>query len=1690
MIGVGLGLMDVLTRGRRGTPQAEPQTFWLDAAYDSRVRIALTNTSGADQHDPVVTTTVQSSLGIDANSLRVVESWASRDAGLDLAFDWRYGVNLTSTPNHWFTLPCYKVNSTQIAFKALGFWPAGETRYFYAYWNSAGGIAAPSYNYLGGVVVQAWSIAITAGTGGDGVTTGDQYIISVTTGSGTTNYTKRMVTGETAAQIATALRTLVNAGSIATAGGSSATVTVSAVNASDPAFVVSTASSTVPGNIVLTVPNAFGIGRVGPDVSTYAAASYGFGLPYNNGATILTTPAFNRISSNNGTTQGVRLGQYRVNGDGTTYKALTSAPKTDGTGFVRNGPTISAVGDVTFSTRSGGVDWSATYTCDYRHRFVLGRKSDSVPYTVTLTRGSTNDVYAVVVNGTSYSYTQQAGDADATAVAVGLTAAINAGTLAQATNAAGVVSIIPRTRVTTFATTGSTTPANLVVVTPSMAIATVVAGSNGNVYTLTIGGGTYSYTQAGVDDAAAIATQLASKINASGVYGTATRSGAVLTITPVNSNYGVTNVGTTTVANLTILTAAPLLLKYVDVAHVVLTQTCQRAYTPGNIANNVTATSNFDFISLCSTNNNFTSNTTEATPNKVANFSAPISTGVITSFGASADLSGLSVTGTVLGTHGNTNGWGVLVNSASYTGFGSQTPEFKWAATSNPFAVLQFRNVSNGSTIPQGAQVVIDFWIVSGFTGNATTVGDNLLPDEIVDLLRTITAQPTATVSPKATYIASGLAETVRKCADTSLLGLTYFRNGAPTVTGVTRGYPYRVHARLGGIDVADDDDGSYSVAFGLMAYVLRYMRTGDTSLMATIENYVQYFIDIEAATRAKYNTGGSTFWDGAISYWYWPREDTQTYPTDGGIQEASGSTGVDPQFGSALAPITYGTGSYPKGTPRRKTSIDQMHIATFGLWHYLYLLRNDPNISASVRTNALALLNRMATFEATWYAAANCVIANCYAMCTGATQKKMNGIDETYRNTYVPTAVATPFTGDTYGDWQVSNGSGVLVNASANQSTDDAARALYSPDSVEAGLLNYIAGKAMDMLGLDMGRHDTKYGGTVTSFGTLGSYPPGWSLRANVSGNTTEYESTRVSASNNGFSTDKHLLQINGGARDHMSGRAAQRAWVLAFRAMLDPSGVIPTEQNGSTVLRSVAALTAVDDQMRTLALYGTEPVTKGQRYAIAGWLGKTTTYDPQISDHAATAYWAAACEMWLLLQDVVSGTKLMSSYFRFEGTAAPEYRRTVAWGPYVDSNRMTTAGADTVTPMVAAAVAGNGNAVFLGNHSLRSHETTPHQFYPAIRAQSSSIKLVVQDTGRWSTTDPPDSWGNGWFGDLTHEFTRAVADQFTAAHDTFWASKTHILGVNVKDDAAESGQFSSTSGQTIQKAEQLIRALRARQPSRFAQATVATIGAMAYLAQYDPRIAMTYRYPFGTMQASGGFLTGGPYIWTPEGQLKSSRNSNCSSHDYADELAAWLIDRPKSLRLWVAMQTHCTLNDGAGGQTATPTSATQLRYPYASEIPMYTFINIGRGVSGFLWFTYNDEPAGAGGWFGYGNAAQSSIKSAIDSMGARLASNKIQDVLRVAQWDVNDQPFDIVGGGEALNSYSKGFVSALKDPITNTYYVVAANYGLVTQNVQITSATLTGTLKSLESGTVYNLASNISLGKLDGSIYRFVPA
>jgi hypothetical protein len=464
------------------------------------------------------------------------------------------------------------------------------------------------------------------------------------------------------------------------------------------------------------------------------------------------------------------------------------------------------------------------------------------------------------------------------------------------------------------------------------------------------------------------------------------------------------------------------------------------------------------------------------------------------------------------------------------------------------------------------------------------------------------------TVAPLETYSSGGLAATMALASTRAMAGAKWFQDNGLALTTVAGNTAFDYDTVVGTVQQPDDDDGNYGNAYTVAGLSLRYLRTHDPAIIPILEAAVQFHIQIEADAVAAYGS----FWLGSAPYWYWnsATPSGSLFQSEGGV--SSGAT--DPLFNGGVP----GNISYTRGQVRRETSVDQLHMVSLGLYHYLYLLRGETAITANttLRTNALALLSRMSTFEAAQIPAGSRVIANLYAICTGATPPNTTGITDAQ--------VPSPYWGIIYTNWQVNNGDAIAIAASSNVAVDDFFRALYAPNTSLTAVRHYLQEAAQDMAITDAHQHDVTFSPSSRNTTPVQAYPQGWMLRANDNGNTFNWTSGRTG--------DDHFLTLTGATWDGLSGRAAQRLIVLCLSQLVAGSYAIPVEQNGQTTLRSIDQRSEIDALALALALYCIEPTTKAQRMSASGWLRKGG-FSPLMVDSAFTGYWMMAVELWHLV-------------------------------------------------------------------------------------------------------------------------------------------------------------------------------------------------------------------------------------------------------------------------------------------------------------------------------------------------------------------------------------------------------------------------------------------------------------------------
>lgn len=395
-----------------------------------------------------------------------------------------------------------------------------------------------------------------------------------------------------------------------------------------------------------------------------------------------------------------------------------------------------------------------------------------------------------------------------------------------------------------------------------------------------------------------------------------------------------------------------------------------------------------------------------------------------------------------------------------------------------------------------------------------------------------------------------------------------------------------------------DDDDGTYPlIGYGLSGLCLLYKLDPDASLVPIIERYVDYAIQLEAAAQAQ--LGASVA--GMMPYWVWMGPGTKATTNYAGTGFTLNVGDVDP-----------------------RCSQEQLQHAAFGLWSYAHLLPNDGTFNR--RDAVLALLSRMEDFEenvnsvaGTWFVAGgipayNRIIGNIRQLLAGAGVAQNNGMDTTHSNIAQPASIANPFLGAVFTQWLQNNGTSISsVTVSANTASVNMLRGLFAPNSTLAGIQNYLHGAANDMLLLDASLRDVRWTGAA-GYGTAGGYPPGWQGKAGAS--TLMYDGT------NGH----YITQADGGYRDGLLGRTAQRAAIIAMCALYDPAYRVKVDAT-----TDMPVLDALDATLTSVAAF----IDRSGFVALenSGWFG-APGYADDVMELAASSYLLFALAVRELVQ------------------------------------------------------------------------------------------------------------------------------------------------------------------------------------------------------------------------------------------------------------------------------------------------------------------------------------------------------------------------------------------------------------------------------------------------------------------------
>ena len=307
----------------------------------------------------------------------------------------------------------------------------------------------------------------------------------------------------------------------------------------------------------------------------------------------------------------------------------------------------------------------------------------------------------------------------------------------------------------------------------------------------------------------------------------------------------------------------------------------------------------------------------------------------------------------------------------------------------------------------------------------------------------------------------------------------------------------------------------------------------------------------------------------------------------------------------------------------------------------------------------------------------------------------------------------------------------------------------------------------------------------------------------------------------------------------------------------------------------------------------------------------------------------------------------------------------------------------------------------------------------------------------------------------------SQAVLDAILVPALDLYDDHPSVIAYVFEDDLSANATTANRAEEVMLRVPQLDAAARPASPAILSGDTLLDPAAMGSMLVFGPSHYAVRWASTGVRKTEGDFtITGGT--------------------DWQSYPRAWVLDYPDA-HIWWWLQAH-QLGDGSD-------VANDLAYPTAREIRKMVWEAVGSGVKGILWFIFNDMPELPS--LGQANPSSRERYDAVAEMGKRLSPSIRQRLLRCAPSAANTE-FTASGGGSGSTwlhaNFANAYISTLHDASSDTYYVVVCNRSLSTASVTIDSATLSGNLVNLETGATIAVGSSVSLGPLDGTIFRFV--
>lgn len=211
----------------------------------------------------------------------------------------------------------------------------------------------------------------------------------------------------------------------------------------------------------------------------------------------------------------------------------------------------------------------------------------------------------------------------------------------------------------------------------------------------------------------------------------------------------------------------------------------------------------------------------------------------------------------------------------------------------------------------------------------------------------------------------------------------------------------------------------------------------------------------------------------------------------------------------------------------------------------------------------------------------------------------------------------------------------------------------------------------------------------------------------------------------------------------------------------------------------------------------------------------------------------------------------------------------------------------------------------------------------------------------------------------------------------------------------------------------------------------------------QTRPDVMLLDVYPVGYSNAVGDFTL---------------RGFGYSDLDFVSYLRLLTRDKPRSVPLWLILQTH-SFED-------------QLREPTPSEVRAQNWLAVGEGAKGIFWFIYSSQQ----GWRGLKD--NPALYDEVSHQTRRVAA--LRGVLKEL-FKVPDR-FEVSGADVP-------YASSLQHRDGRHFVVVVNRDCQNPRRLSVRSDELKGRLKDLESGQIYAQGAELEYAPGDGRVFEVVP-